>query len=588
MATESLKNLVYNEILYTPGYRVDFAVGTTYSLDMEALLLVPAAFGMLGDGNDVITENRAQFLEAIRQSSSKLAVFYNSGRFTVPKKDMAIYPLLENSIFPVSQIGSFHPKIWVIKETDIEDGTSQIKVISTSRNLSTPDFIEIAIVLTGKIDGDKSHFKKHQPLMDFLGMLSKNYCHNGDKRKKIRQLINDISNVGHFDVDPPFDDYDFIPLSPMLERDWTTLSNTIQGNAVVTVSPFLDDSQVELLTARSKKENSILITRNDMVDVKTLDRFGQVLCVNDELINGELGSINLHAKMYLSYLSDEESYLFIGSTNATTRAFNMNTEFLLRLHYMPHKGRQVNFMEMINGDKQFVPVTTPSCEVVKYETDSEEEMALKSMLKAVFRAKVFPGEADGRYKLQVTIKPRRVSVPVFLAPLQNRGQRVCIENSDGFTYVEFDNLKLHQISEFYILSAGMGDNKVSTIIKVHTFDIPEDRDKLIFQSIIDTPEKFIEYISIKFCDDPANYLFQLEQQKKFMQTDDKASSSNIYTSLYEDMVRNIYDDPDNMDDVDDIIVLFGERVPQEFKTMYETFKKTAKTLKKWNRKTFKK
>lgn len=584
MATEPLKNLVYNEILYTPGYRVDFAVGTTYSLDMEALLLVPAAFGMLGDGNDVITENRAQFLEAIRQSSSKMAVFYNTGCFAVPKKEMAIYPLLENCIFPVSQVGSFHPKVWVIKETNIEDGSSQIKFISTSRNLTTPDFIEIAVMLTGQIDGDKSNLKKHEPLMNFLSMLSRNYCHNEDKRKKLRQLINDISNVGHFNVDAPFCDYDFYPLSPLLKRDWDTLSNTIQGNAVVTVSPFLDDHQTVLLTQHSKRENSILITRSDMVDNNVLRLYGQVLSVNDELINGELGSINLHAKMYLSYLSDMECYLFIGSANATNRAFNKNTEFLLRLRFLPHKGRLANFMKMFNGDNQFVPVTIPSCETVSYEEDSEEKIALKLMLKSVIKAEITSDIAEGEYKVQVTIKPQHLSICVTLAPLQDRNQKIVIESADA----EFRHLKLHQLSEFYILTAGTGNKQVSTLIKVNTIGIPESRDKLIFQSIIDTPEKFIEYISMKFSDDPASYLFQLDQQKKLMQRNGEASSSNLYTSLYEDMLRNIYHNPGNLDDVDEIINLFGDRVPEEFKNMYLTFKETAKKLKRWNQKTFRK
>ena len=40
--------LEYGSLLYPmPGYQLSFAVGTTYSLDLEALLSVPVSFGVL-------------------------------------------------------------------------------------------------------------------------------------------------------------------------------------------------------------------------------------------------------------------------------------------------------------------------------------------------------------------------------------------------------------------------------------------------------------------------------------------------------------------------------------------------------------
>ena len=48
MARELLKDLIYGEQLVSAGCKVDFAVGLTYSLNLEAMLTVPLAFGDLG------------------------------------------------------------------------------------------------------------------------------------------------------------------------------------------------------------------------------------------------------------------------------------------------------------------------------------------------------------------------------------------------------------------------------------------------------------------------------------------------------------------------------------------------------------
>ena len=45
--------LSYGELLRPDvGYRLDFAVGMTYSLDLEALLGVPISLGLLEEGDE--------------------------------------------------------------------------------------------------------------------------------------------------------------------------------------------------------------------------------------------------------------------------------------------------------------------------------------------------------------------------------------------------------------------------------------------------------------------------------------------------------------------------------------------------------
>lgn len=85
-----------------PGYDLEFAVGMTYSLDMEALLGVPVSLGMFEDYDSSATQNPFFLLEAIRKCSDKLAIFCNADGIKMPQNIRPVYALLENSIFPVS------------------------------------------------------------------------------------------------------------------------------------------------------------------------------------------------------------------------------------------------------------------------------------------------------------------------------------------------------------------------------------------------------------------------------------------------------------------------------------------------------
>ena len=57
---------------------------------------------------------------------------------------------------------NFHPKVWIIKETNPDTGDQQIKLIVLSRNLTGSNDLDVVCELIGKI-GTKPALRYDQP-----------------------------------------------------------------------------------------------------------------------------------------------------------------------------------------------------------------------------------------------------------------------------------------------------------------------------------------------------------------------------------------------------------------------------------------
>jgi hypothetical protein len=78
----------YGEQLIPPeeGYDLDYAVGTTYSLDLEAIMVLPVAlfYSRLLDCSP--DQLHYDVLDAITRSAEKIRVFCQKGKIKTPKK----------------------------------------------------------------------------------------------------------------------------------------------------------------------------------------------------------------------------------------------------------------------------------------------------------------------------------------------------------------------------------------------------------------------------------------------------------------------------------------------------------------------
>ena len=162
--------LSYGELLRPDvGYRLDFAVGMTYSLDLEALLGVPISLELLEEGDEEQMRSPLYVLEAIRESAGKIALFCNAGSIQLPERIQSVYSLLEESVFQVKRPdkSSFHPKLWVLKYSSPE-GDTYLKLLVLSRNLTFDTSLDLCVALRGR--PGRARRKKNKPLADLLAL----------------------------------------------------------------------------------------------------------------------------------------------------------------------------------------------------------------------------------------------------------------------------------------------------------------------------------------------------------------------------------------------------------------------------------
>ena len=76
MLKPSSDRLDYGKILAPEAnYKFDFAIGTTYSLDLDALVGGCIALGLAEDTDSELLKNPVYLLEALRTTGHKIALF---------------------------------------------------------------------------------------------------------------------------------------------------------------------------------------------------------------------------------------------------------------------------------------------------------------------------------------------------------------------------------------------------------------------------------------------------------------------------------------------------------------------------------
>lgn len=304
------------------GYRLESAVGTTYSLDfvtLTATLLCLIDVDGDSDGND---SQQIDTLHAITRLAGRVRVFVNRGQISGPSHVSKVTTLYDRIICEVSLAeGNFHPKVWVMhyrprKVLGCEAVPGVVRVICTSRNLATSQLWEAFIAYEGKESKGKVESPLNRGLIAFLDRL---LPADQDPSLYVDRLCDALSRTT-FDLPKPMQaEGRFLWQWPGSDGLARHLPN--KGHRALVVSPFIRKSFLQNLMSRFEK--LILISRQQELDKIADEQFLSQLCAASNRVyvvepaDTEIDEgMDLHAKL-LSFEEEHNTQTFLGSANAS-------------------------------------------------------------------------------------------------------------------------------------------------------------------------------------------------------------------------------------------------------------------------------
>ncbi len=584
----------YGKILTPPdGYELEFAIGTTYSLDLNALVGVCMSLGLGTETESKLFDNRIFMLDVLQKTCDKIALFCEAGQIHYPSKVTPLFTLLENSVFEVALKGrktaypSFHPKFWLIEYVNAKL-EKRYRLIVLSRNLTFDKSWDISVSLDGYVTREPS--KKNEPIQDFLEFLL-NYLpktESGRKRKsEISRLVKTLDYIEFRTEHKAFENVDFIPLGI---KEYSIRNYPLFGKEkyyeLLVMSPFLSKTTVRELNERWRKSTAkpALFTRKQSLSGFTSKDCGNfdVYCLRDEVVNGETDDEtpyerDIHAKLYLlrdDFYGDAEVYL--GSMNASHNAMNDNVEFMVRLtckrKYLTLESlkKQLFCGEYYGVRNPFEQIT----DVAKLSFEAEAEENLDAAIKAICRsnphATVTPD--DDNYVVTVEFGNKKLPDNVSIRPLFSRNEQPTAVRT------EFRDVTLKELSRLYKITARGVTETAERIITIPTDGIPDERYGAVVAAIIPDSRSFYAYLSFILEENPtfgaAEALRILTETSDNLGVNDKAPVA----ALYEKLLKTAATDPKKFDDVEYVMkaVRNEDIVPNEFAELFDTFKKAVK------------
>jgi hypothetical protein len=607
MLNPNQDRLDYGAILSPPpGYSLDFAVGTTYSLDLDALVGACISLGLAEETDSELMKNPICLLEALKNTGDKVALFCEGGQIHLPGNVTSLYILLEKMVYQVAtkakkgitRFPSFHPKCWVIRYVNHEDKKDYCyRFVILSRNLTFDRSWDVSFYMDGIVGAETD---KNEPLADFLLYLMKQMP-KGDgenaKIRKMRTLIKELSYVTFDTGMKEFEDYEFLPngISARQGGEYSVLDTPLLKEKIhelLVMSPFLSNDIIRQFNERSRwmeQATCVLITRAESLarlkrdDCSNFD----IYVLKDAVIDGEQAisgegndyrKQDIHAKLYM-LRKDIDSELYLGSMNASHNAVYGNVEFMLRLK---SKNRYLNLDNLLEAlfvgsedgaDNPFMQVDFDMVDGKEPEEQGNLEVIIKELNRLESYAEV---ETAGEfYQQTVYFKPyeKKNEYQISLHPL------LCKKQQPFSECMVFDKMTITELSEFYVLSVtGQDGNTTQRVIKIPTNGLPEEREQKIISSVIgDDPQNFYRYVAFLLGDNYVAGALDAEQIVGEGNTSGAKHSAEIAPALYEKMLQTAVNAPERFQEIERLVEAVSEDnvIPDGFEKLYNTFRKVV-------------
>ncbi len=526
MLEPNQRHLLLEALRPPVGYQLDRAIGTTYGLDLQALLFAPLAFTFFQweDADGDPTKDPLALLEALRRHAEKISIFCQAGEISVPQSRQPLHAALEESVvqvMPPIPGGLFHPKMWALRFVGGDsDSTSPVRyrILVMSRNLTLSNSWDLMLALDGIVMDRQLGFSLNHPLGDFVAALPRMARDVPPRVRRDVTLIERELRKVRFELPPDVDRIAFWPLGLPGRR-----LDPFQGrlDRCLVVSPFVSSDWLRSFLVDHPR--TILVSREEALhalEPDLLDLIGdcRFLGVPDpEPDDGreegptpeavELGG--LHAKLFVAD-AGWTARAWVGSANATQGAFGINVEFMVELE---GKTSRLGIDALVNQDAQsggFGQLLR------KYE--ASEDQGSPDLTEEARRvgAEIRAQIAAVRLMATVDVSPDRVGYTLTLdladgdEPIDANLKVLAWPSSLGpghafrlapgatGTLARFEGLSLLEVTAFFCFEVARHDRAdlqpVRFTLNLPIRGLPDDRQEQILRALLSDSERVARYI----------------------------------------------------------------------------------------------
>ena len=594
--------LVAFDFLVPPtGSQLDFALFTTFTLDLEVMLALPLQL-LSASNSDIqsLHSNPIRLAEALREVGEKIHVFADRSGIAVPRSQRELYSMLESSLHTVSapNDGVFHPKLWILRFESEEGGQPTLRLAVLSRNLTLDRSWDVAIVSEATpypkqivaASRDLAHLVSSLPAICTETLTRELY-------RKVMTLSNEIGRT----LFPAPDGFDQVPIEfhalglSGSSRRWRP---AVSADRILAIAPFVKKGVLDSLPS-SNRDHRTLVSKElefDKIPYSDLEAWDSYILhegVEDEPDDFfDRRPSGLHAKI-LAFEKGQTATWYFGSANLTDAAFfGRNVEVMACLKSTYHKRRGQNpksidrFLE--SGFNQLLSAYTND-ETRRDEdqesTSSDEiEVTKKAILDADLCVHCGVRDTDWRWSIRgsVVLPINDVIVhawPITLAEsFAKRLDSLPLELS-------LTTSKLTSLVAFRLHDRRKTVDDVSFVVNLPAEAMPDDRVHHLLVSLINDWDSFRAFLKVLLggVDEWAE-----TPEKPFDGDTDKDWSWKSWSteSLLEDLLRNASRHPERLEPIRRLVkdvqkTKEGQKImPGEFVELWKAVSRSIKEKRK--------
>ncbi|MCY4319908.1 MAG: phospholipase D family protein [Alphaproteobacteria bacterium] len=495
------------DLLRPPGgYDLDFALLTTYTLNLETMLALPLSLVARADNSlEELLADPLLLLEALRRAGERVHVFVDRAGIAIPRQRRELYALLEPSLHPVRAPGggAFHPKVWVLRFMS-EDGKPLIRVAILSRNLTFDRSWDIALASEA---APRQRTAGSRPLAEFVRRLPE-LCAESPAPSlsdRMEALADEVSRT-RFPAPEGFSDdpvrFHVLGMDGRHARGrlWQPMSD---GYDVLAVAPFVGSTALNEVARMGRGKRTLVSSRDqlDKLSDDALANWTRVCVLSDAAHDEDAGMLSgLHAK-FLAVEHGWDVSWFVGSANLTHSAFTgRNVEVMAALG--ARKGRRdgksgygiERFLES-GFEKLCEPYRRGESEAVLPETEEalgRLETVRGVLLDADLRVVCSPSGETWAWNLEGDASLPNTDVEVRAWPISiAEDQARPLELPLTWT-LPIQRLTTLVAFRLHVPVEGVED--IAFTLSLPAQGMPEDRMHHVLRSLIGDPQRFMAFL----------------------------------------------------------------------------------------------